>query len=135
AALEQAGQLLRRPFEHRPDQGSDHVPEKAVGGELELQGVASAMPDRAFDHPGEHFVLRLRGRESPEVMLAEQQIHRLGKALLVERPRIPPAAIRLERRWPTPPVDAVPIAPRRAGTPSVEARLTRFYRRQRQVAR
>ena len=43
-------------------------------------------------------MLRLRRRERPEVVLAEQEVRARGERLVVERPREPPAAPRLERR-------------------------------------
>src|SRR5512133_2221584 len=79
APLEQACQLLGRALEHRPNQRADHVPQEAVGGQLELERVAAPVPDRALDSAPEDPVLRLGRRESPEIVLAEQEICRLGK--------------------------------------------------------
>src|SRR6266550_741873 len=112
APFEQACQLLGRPLEHRPDQRADHVPQEAVGGQLELERVAAPVPDRALDSAREDPVLRLGRRERPEIVPAEQESRRLGKPVLVERPRIPPAAMGLERRGRPAPVDAVAVAPR-----------------------
>src|SRR6185437_419997 len=62
---------LERARQHRSDERADHVPEKAVGRQLELECIAAAMPDGAFDPARKDPVLRLGRREGPEIVLAE----------------------------------------------------------------
>ena len=98
APLEQLCDLLRPPLEHRPDERPHHVPEKAVGGDLELERLAAAVPGGGLDHAHEDLVLGLGRREGAEVVLAEEEIGRVGERRLVERARHPPAAALLEGR-------------------------------------
>src|SRR5437016_12612963 len=44
APFEKTSQLLGRALEHRPDQPADHVPQGAVGAELELELIAAPEP-------------------------------------------------------------------------------------------
>src|SRR5436309_13235452 len=88
------------------------MPQEALSRDLELERVAAAVPDGAFGGAKEDAVLRLRRREGAEIMLTDQEFRRFGKPLLVERPRIPPAAPRFERRGRAPPIDPVAVASR-----------------------
>jgi hypothetical protein len=74
------------------------VAQEAVGSDLELERVAATVPGRREDGSAEDPVLRLRGREGAEVVLAEDDVRGVRELLLVERARQPPAAAELERR-------------------------------------
>ena len=45
-AFQQDGQLLRGFLQHRADEGSHHVAQEAVRGDLELESVATVEPRR-----------------------------------------------------------------------------------------
>ena len=96
----------------------------AVGGDLELERVAAQLPRRGFDDADEDLVLRLRRSERAEVVLAEQELRRRRKPLLVDRPRHPPAAPLLERRRRAATVDSVAVAARAGGVARVEVRCS-----------
>src|SRR6266540_7274210 len=109
-ALQEGRELRGRLLEHRADERPDHVAEKAVGGYLELERVAAAVP-RARGHGArDRLVLSLRRSEGLEVVLADDQVGRVGQLFLVERPRIPVAAVGLERRGRPAAPDAVAVA-------------------------
>jgi hypothetical protein len=117
---EQLRNLLRPTLDHGPDEGPHHVSQEAVGLDLELERVTVPVPRGPLDHADERLVTCLGGREGAEVVLAEQKIRVLGERLLVERPRIPPAPVLLERRALPAPVDAIPIRPGASRVASVE---------------
>src|SRR5205823_9004328 len=96
-AVEELG-YRRGRFEHRPDEAAHHVAEVAVGGDLEVEVVVAPSPLRSLDVPNEDLVLRLRGREGAEIVLTDDRGGGCGERGLVEGPRHPPAAARLERR-------------------------------------
>src|SRR5439155_21441527 len=122
AALEEWSDPLRRRLEHRPDEGPHHVPEEAVRRDLELERVFAPMPLGLHDRPRENVVLRLRGREGPEVVLAGEQRGRIGQPRLVYRPRVPPGPPMLERRGLTPLPDPVAVAAGPSRVPRVKVR-------------
>src|SRR3954471_4862283 len=68
AAFEQGGKLVRRALDHRSHERADHVPKEALGGDLELERVAAAVPDSALDRSREHPVPGFRGGERPEIV-------------------------------------------------------------------
>ena len=97
ASGEQLRDLRRLPFDHRPDERAHHVAEEAVGGDLELERIASEVPGGILDLALEDRVLGLGRRERPEIVLSQDQIGRFGEPRLVNRPGKPPAAPLLER--------------------------------------
>src|SRR5256885_5708852 len=96
--------------------------EVAVRGDLEVEVVPAPDPLRPLDDADEDVVLRLRGREGPEVVLAGQSGRRSGQGILVERARVPPAPAHLERRRRHAREQPVAIAARARGVTGVEAR-------------
>jgi hypothetical protein len=96
------------------------VPQERVGRDLQLEVVAASEPRGALDDPDEDVVLRLGGRERPEVVLADERVGCSRQPVLVDRARVPPRAAGLERRRPAPPVDPVPVAARPRGEAGVE---------------
>src|SRR5437764_849794 len=97
--------------------------------------MPAAVPDRALHAAREDLMLGLGRREGSEVVLAEQQVGRLGEPLLVERPRVPPAAVRLEGRGRPAPEDAVAVAASPGRVAGVEAGVDGLYLGDRYVAR
>jgi hypothetical protein len=81
--FEQTLEGRRIHFQHRTDQGSDHVSQEAVGGDPELEHVAVAAPLRLLDDADEYIVLGLRRREGAEVVLAQEGGRALGERVLV----------------------------------------------------
>jgi hypothetical protein len=73
------------------------VAQEAVGGDLELEVIAASVPLGALDVSDEHLVLGVGRGERPEVVLAGDQLGSVGDAMLLERPRLPPAEPLLER--------------------------------------
>ncbi len=71
AACQKRRNAVRRQLDHRPDQCPHHVAQEAVGGDLELERIAAALPLGTKDGALEDLVLRLRRRERAEVVLAE----------------------------------------------------------------
>ena len=75
----------------------------------------------ALDAPAaEDLVLRLGRRERAEVVLAEQELGRVGEPRLVERARQPPAAAPLERGRRPAPLDPVAVRARARRVARVE---------------
>ena len=91
--------------------------------------------DRRLDDAHEDLVLGLGRREGAEVVLAAQEIRRLGQALLVQSMGIPPGAVGLERRAGLAAVDAVAVAPRERGVARVEVGGRRLGREHDDVGR
>src|SRR5215207_2117740 len=89
-----AGQEVCEPFgwelEHRPDQRPDHVPQEAVGGDLELEHVVSVDPAGLRNLALEDSVVGLARRERAEVVSAGEERGRLVQLGSVDRSRIPP---------------------------------------------
>ena len=86
-------------LEHRPDEAPHHVAEIAVGRDLEVEMVAAADPFRPLDDRGRRpcaaSAVGVNARKSCSP--SERRGCRVER-VLVERPRHPPAAARLERR-------------------------------------
>ncbi len=72
--------------------------EEAVGRDREVEAIAVALPRRGKDVANEDVVLRLRGREGAEVVLADEGSRSLRERNVVDRPWPPEDAPRLERR-------------------------------------
>ena len=98
ATLEQPRDVVGLPLEHRADERPHHVAKEGVGGDLEVEVIASLVPGRRENTPDEHVVLRLGGREGAEVVLAEQQLGGGRERVEIDPARIPPAPAQLERR-------------------------------------
>src|SRR6476620_1697409 len=83
---QQALDVFRRLLDHRPDERPHHVTQDAIGRNLELERLVAPVPRRRLHHAHEDLVLRLRRREGTEVVLATQEVGRVGERVLVERP-------------------------------------------------
>ena len=94
--------------------------QEAVGGDLELEQVAAVVPASLEDLATEELVLRRRGRERPEVVLAQKEPRRLVQRLPFDRTRMPPGAPRFEGRRRPASEDAVAVASRQRGMAGVE---------------
>src|SRR2546423_1917929 len=90
AALEERRDPLRWQLDHRPDERSHHVAQEAVGGDLEVEVLAAAVPRCGRDLADEDAMLRLRRRERREIVLAEQEVGGLGQPPPAQRARAPP---------------------------------------------
>ncbi len=96
--------------------------QEAVGGDLELERIAAPVPLGAEDVAHEDLVLRLRRRERPEVVLADEQIGGIRQALLVDTVWVVPGTLPLERRRFAAAPDAVAIRSRASGVARVKVR-------------